>query len=210
MSSRDLQARANARRAVVTVVLPPEPESKGGWSRRLTATWAVVATIIATATTVWATNQNSDTTLASTQQGAGEQRAKETREKVSQVYADYLKAATTYRDRTFAAADAIASQQAAHKPYRANSTALSEFNDARRAYQDRINQIAIYGSPEAWKAHELIASAMPPALGVVYVKRPSLGAFSKGYREFVAVFCKEAGATPKQGCEAERAVGATR
>jgi hypothetical protein len=197
-----------------TVVVPPPPEPKphpplltvGG-----PILGTLVAALIAASSAFGGALLASKTTLDSIQQESKEQRAKETRDKVSQVYGDYLKAATTYRDRTEIAVREVAKQRAEKKPYNANSVVLRQFNDARRTYQDQANQIAIYGTEAAWKAHEVIAKAMPPTLGVVYVdKRPDYVRFSNGYREFMAVFCTEAAATPKQGCSDIRAVGAPR
>lgn len=172
-------------------------------------------------TTLKSSRQQADAALATSRQQAetaletnrlqiAEGQAIVARDKRAKVYTDYLKAAGTYRDRSESTAQTVAVNDELGRPYSANAAALVEFNDARRAYQDQINQVAIYGSGDAWNEHLELAKAMPNPIGSVTVKRPDQERFSTYFRAFAAVFCKEVNPTASEACTAKGAVGAPR
>ncbi|RZU13604.1 hypothetical protein EV645_4451 [Kribbella rubisoli] len=142
---------------------------------------------------------------------------KEARASRSEVYADYLKAAATYRDRGYDAWRAVDARAKDPKiPYNAIRPTLANFEIARRAYRDQANRVAVYGSPKAWAAQKTITSSMLSTLAPVQVADkvggPDFKLFNAGYKEFIMVFCEDAQAMNVPDCRPARGedVGATR
>ncbi|MET9318271.1 hypothetical protein ABZX12_41200 [Kribbella sp. NPDC003505] len=152
--------------------------------------------------------EQADAALSGTRSQIDENRASAIRDRQSKVYAAYLNAAVAYRDRTYSTGQTVKANKG--KPYSTNFVALAQYNEARRAFQDQANQVAIYGSTQAWDAHLLVAKAMPAPLKKGNVTGPDYEAFGVGYRKFVIVACVDVSGKTQQQCETAQAVGATR
>jgi hypothetical protein len=84
--------------------------------------------------------------------------------------------------------------------------AYSAFVSARARFQAQINEISVYGSDEAWSAHEKIAASLPKALGLTEGKSFSAkevadeATFTEAYTNFLAVRCREVVQPARNGC----------
>jgi hypothetical protein len=155
-------------------------------------------------------------TWSGTHFGANEDREKESREKRSQIYADYLTAARTYVTAIRFIAAAEAAQKAfqaigktgapTEDPAKANAAATArvlKVEEARIAFEKQADLIYVYGSDDAWQAHLTIEQAADDIDGDNNdgnVVRVAGVAMSRGLSAFQAVFCREASATPRKGC----------
>lgn len=84
--------------------------------------------------------------------------------------------------------------------------AQNTFNNARSAYQDAINDVYIFGSDEAWKAHKEMASVLPDSLYSTEVSfppptAPDSDSFISAYQGFNEVVCVEVAPVPRSGCD---------
>jgi hypothetical protein len=145
--------------------------------------------------------------LSGTHFGASEERARESRVKRAQIYADYLAAARTYeldyyriRDLVF---DMATAEKATHD--READELFKLIPKANAAGGDFFKQedlVYVYGSDDAWDT----ATAVDTAITSVIAAKTDdeLGQagrkFALALGRFEAVFCKEASATPRNGC----------
>ncbi|MFI7068505.1 hypothetical protein ACIBL3_46485 [Kribbella sp. NPDC050124] len=139
---------------------------------------------------------------------AKEDREKEAREIQAQVYREYLKSTVLYRDSSYRAwkdYDRYLNKKINYETFR---PVLKAWEDARRNYQDNVDQVSVHGSLEAQQAGEKISSSMLPSLEGTHVNNippssfekakqtkknadpgPDYAKFSEGYRDFVYRFC---------------------
>jgi hypothetical protein len=146
---------------------------------------------------------SSDAAAETTRQQLLEARAKDAREKRSQVYAAYLAAANDYSVKTHRMFERFKEQAVAAKgkSFKPDPAVLNPYYAARSAYQHQVNQVYVYGSDEAWKAHRIVAAALPPSLGDLELEVVDSDEFLVAYQGFQSVFCKEASAVPRVGCD---------
>jgi hypothetical protein len=127
-------------------------------------------------------------------QSAAEQKAREQREVT---YREYLDAANGYR---IAAADLFAKTAPEDV-----ETAITSFMTTRARFQRQANEVYVYGSDEAWKAHETVAKTLPPALSDSPLnfnvsEVSDQATFTAAYTGFLAVRCQEVAAKARSGC----------
>lgn len=127
-------------------------------------------------------------------QSTADQKARDQREVT---YREYLDAANGYRT---AATNLFANTA----PSNVNEAATS-FMAARAKFQKQTNEVYVYGSDEAWKAHQTLASTLPPALSDSTMKFTASAVsdqatFTAAYRGFLAVRCQEVAAQARSGC----------
>ncbi|TDW98550.1 hypothetical protein [Kribbella sp. VKM Ac-2566] len=128
------------------------------------------------------------------------ERDREAREKVGQVYADYLSALATY--------SAEVGEEFSPKNGVPTPDDLQRLFPLYRAFRDKADLVAVYGSDDAQRAHQLIKAGLPEivALGtrrrleVVWPQGSAANEYSRGYADFQAAFCREASARPRSGC----------
>lgn len=123
-----------------------------------------------------------------------EQKAREQREVT---YREYLDAANGYR---IAAADLFA--KTAPQDIEA---AITSFMTTRARFQKQTNEVYVYGSDQAWRAHETVAETLPPALSDSPLdfnvsELSDEATFVAAYRGFLAVRCQEVAARARSGC----------
>lgn len=140
-------------------------------------------------------SSNASLTIAQEQlQSAAEQKARDQREVT---YREYLDAANGYR---IAAADLFA--KTAPEDVKG---AFTSFMTTRAKFQKQANEVYVYGSDEAWKAHETLAKTLPPALSDSPLKFnvsdvSDQATFTAAYKGFLAVRCQEVAAKARSGC----------
>ncbi|MFK0002671.1 hypothetical protein [Paenarthrobacter sp. NPDC090522] len=140
-------------------------------------------------------SSNTSLDIARQQQSkADDQKAREQKETT---YREYLDAAVGYR--------AAASDLFARTAPSDVSGAFSAFMTARSRFQKQANEVYVYGSDDAWKAHVDVAGTLPPALSdaPLNFKASDLSnetAFTAAYQEFLAVRCREVAAKARTGC----------
>lgn len=122
---------------------------------------------------------------------------KQARDQKDGTYREYLNAASSYRN----AATTLFARTA---PADVNG-AVTSFLAARTKFQTQTNEIYVYGSDAAWRAHQDIAATLPPALtdsalnfSVSDVSDEAT--FTAAYKEFLAVRCREVAAQSRPGC----------
>lgn len=129
------------------------------------------------------------------------------RAKSGEVYLAYLDAANRY---------ALATQKMANDWTKATkdpnasadfSADLDPWKTARSNFQGEVNQVYVYGSQDAWDAHQKVAATLPPSVGmesandiVKVITGFNFSAFGIAYQGFLAVFCREVPAVPKANC----------
>jgi hypothetical protein len=123
------------------------------------------------------------------------QRIDEARKKRATVYAEYLDDANAYSVSVNAIIDDALSKSA-----KVPADDVNKWMTARNKYQGGINQLYIYGSDAAWKAHELLASTMPSSLGKLTIAPIDQSKFLAAYRGFQQVMCREVPAEPRDDC----------
>lgn len=131
------------------------------------------------------------------------QTAKEKRDKRAEVYSAYLAAADNYSIRTgelLARATAVAENPEGEGAGNIPQELSDAWAEARSTYQDNINELYVYGSDDAWTAHQGVASELPNSLGPVELHPVDSGNFITAYRGMQEIFCKEAVARPRAGC----------
>jgi hypothetical protein len=127
-------------------------------------------------------------------------RDREAREKVAQVYTDYLSAVAAY--------SAEVGEQYNPKNGIPTGDDLQRLFALYRAVVSKADLVAVYGSDDAQRAHQLIKTGLPEivALGtrrrlqVVWPQDSAANEYSRGYADFQAAFCREASARPRSGC----------
>lgn len=137
---------------------------------------------------------------ATSEKERSEERAKESWQKRAEVYAKYLAALEAY-----SSADEDLGFRSIQNRDEPTDKHHKELNDAD-LYRDnseialvaQINQVFVYGSDQAWAAHEAILVVLQRA------ERGALtsdSAYKAAYTNFQNVFCREASAQPREGCK---------
>ncbi|MEU4390163.1 hypothetical protein [Kribbella sp. NPDC023855] len=193
---------------------------------------AAVAGILGAWITANATKSGADASLAGSRYGAesaqkttqlqlAADQAKETRNQRAQVYAKYLTIVSKYYTgarlmREYAGTKrGVPGCENGETPICKQSLETMvqteiAFLDSRVAYQAQIDQLTVYGSEEAMKAHQVLAAMLPPTLGPA-PSQIELGTlslpgatdpkkFAAAYGAFQKVFCREAAAQPRSSC----------
>ncbi|MDJ0458596.1 hypothetical protein PUN71_015435 [Arthrobacter sp. NQ7] len=122
---------------------------------------------------------------------------KQAREQRDVTYREYLDAANGYH----VAATTLFARTA---PQDVNA-ALTSFMTARSKFQTETNEVYVYGTDEAWRAHQRLASTLPPSLGDSSQKFSASdvsdeATFAAAYNGFLAVRCREVAAQSRPGC----------
>ncbi|MEV0291920.1 hypothetical protein AB0H36_48070 [Kribbella sp. NPDC050820] len=163
-------------------------------------------------------------TWSATRFSADEDREKESREKRSQIYAEYLAAARSYlkargamtnvdkvaavRMRALEAAIAARAPAARIAIIRRDADRITAMQDqlsseeatAETSFLKQADLIYVYGSDDAWRAN-LAVSRAAGGIDDAGTETPfNFDAANAALREFQGVFCKEASATPRKGC----------
>jgi hypothetical protein len=124
------------------------------------------------------------------------------REKRAEVYFDYLKSADAYETDT---ANLLSSYAAGHKNknFQLPANLIQKFDDDRSAYQNQVNDLYVFGSDQAWIAHQRLAATLPTSLSVevapLTIHYDPL-AFNNAYDGFLSVTCLEVSPEPRAGC----------
>lgn len=162
------------------------------------AVGALLAGAIGAGSAVIGATVSSDSSLKIAQeqmQSAAQQKARDQREVT---YREYLDAANGYH----IAATNLFAKQAPDDV----DAALKDFMLNRSNFQKHVNEVYVYGSDDAWVAHQAIAKTLPPALGGLVGKQfgPSQvsdeAIFSAAYNGFLSVRCREVAAQARSGC----------
>ncbi|WP_344212207.1 hypothetical protein [Kribbella sancticallisti] len=162
-------------------------------------------------------------TWSATHFGADEERERESREKRSQIYADYLTAARSHADQktsaTYAQMNFHHEQKQVPARVSANVSAarmtyLQAKADAARkvhqlewreylttftAYRKQVDLVYVYGSDAAWQAHLTVDRAIGDDPDEP-LSDAADDLLSAGLGQLQVVFCQEASATPRRGC----------
>lgn len=114
-------------------------------------------------------------------------------------YKEYLNAANRY----FYAWNSLAT---AKKPVLVDSAAeyVVEFMSARTAYQSQVNEVFVYGSDDAWSAHQDMARTLPRSVAGSQLPDPATvpdtKAFGAAFSAFLDVRCREVTALSRSSC----------
>ncbi|MFF1819154.1 hypothetical protein ACFVWG_17775 [Kribbella sp. NPDC058245] len=146
--------------------------------------------------------------------GADEDREKESRERRATIYADYLGATRNYLfdqmgvaaaegildlDKKVAkspsASENLAAQNRIDVAQHYLADANAKASKSRSEYERQADLVYVYGSDAAWAVQLRIQESLVRKDG----KAPQL-MVSDDLRDFQAVFCREASATPRDGC----------
>jgi hypothetical protein len=168
---------------------------------------AVAAAIIAAGAGYFGAKQGVE---ASVQIARDDRRAavdQRTQEKRATVYQDYLQKANDFNFEAADLASALAIKSGNLKKFlmtTEGTNAVTQYNNARAAYQGAINDVYVYGSDAAWAAHRKVAATLPPSLGAIDLTLPTgvpdQKEFNASYQAFQSVVCREVVAIPRQGC----------
>ena len=159
----------------------------------------VVAAGVTLLAAMWGASIGADGALqaAAVQNQAEDVRRSQDRRDVA--YKDYLNAANKY----FYAWDSLASTP---KPIPVDTVAakMVELLDARHEYQGQINEVFVYGSDEAWSAHQNVARTLPPSTPGSdipdFTGQPNNAAFGAAFNAFLDVRCREVTALSRSSC----------
>lgn len=180
-------------------IAPPSPPKPWAERNPVFAGFLGVALggLLSVASSFIAADMTSTAQLHAAQAQLTQEKELKTQEQRDTTYQAYLSAAGDYR----AASTALFGRRA---PKNVNE-AVSSFAKARSKYQAQINEVYVYGSDEALRAHEKIARTMPPSLGDgdLNVKASDLSdekTYMEAYNGFLKVRCKEVAATTRPGC----------
>ncbi|MEV0843625.1 hypothetical protein AB0I55_29280 [Actinocatenispora sera] len=77
---------------------------------------------------------------------------------------------------------------------------VSHWLSTRHDFQGSVNDVYVYGSPEAWSAASLLAGTMPPATGKIVIRAVTYPAYNDRYNDFLTVMCQELPAQPRGSC----------
>ncbi|MDX2827795.1 hypothetical protein PV416_43795 [Streptomyces ipomoeae] len=125
-----------------------------------------------------------------------EDRAREDREKRSEVYKRLLETSNSFA----VATDEIATDCSDRKC----SPDWSEWEDARFEFQGALNEVWIYGSDDAAAQAEVISTTLPESIGFPKPDELHIGVksveFAQAYSGFLALMCRELPAVPRNGC----------
>lgn len=179
----------------------PESNSRRYWVEKHPVGAGVVGVLLAgilgAGSALWGAHVSSESSyrIAKEQlQHAADQKAKDQKEGT---YRAYLEAANAYRN---AAVDMFGGTAPTDV-----KAAWSSFMTARAKFQEQTNEIYVYGSDDAWNAHQRIARTLPPALGDSPLKFAASevsnqATFTAAYNAFLRVRCEEVPAQTRSGC----------
>lgn len=140
--------------------------------------------------------QQSRSQMAAQESQYREDRAREDREKRSDVYKGMLDSSNAFA----VATDEIATDCSDGKC----SPDWSKWENTRFEFQSALNNVWIYGSDDAATQAEVISTALPESIGFpkpdelrISVKSVE---FAQAYSGFQALMCRELPAVPRRGC----------
>jgi hypothetical protein len=168
-------------------------------SHLVTAGIGLIAAVVTLFAAMWGASIGAEAAVkaADMQNQAEDMRRSQDRRDVA--YKDYLNAANRY----FYAWDDLASTP---KPVPVETVAakMPELLKARYEYQGQINEVFVYGSGEAWSAHENVARTLPSAVAGSDIPdfrgQPNNAAFGAAFNAFLEVRCREVTALPRSSC----------
>ncbi|WP_143132347.1 hypothetical protein [Amycolatopsis rubida] len=156
-------------------------------------------------TTIITTNATIEKDRDIQQRQIDSQRTEEARAKREPVYKAYLDAANQYSVATNDLLDGCAPQpHATLESLYSICPRANEFNSARSNYQDRLNDMYIFGTPTAVQAVRALSSVLPPGLSSgfpdVTITRPDRGTFTYLYRLVQGQTCLDIKIDASQPC----------
>lgn len=164
----------------------------------VTAGIGLVAAIVTLLAAMWGASIGAEAAVkaASMQNESEDVRRSQDRRDIA--YKEYLNSANTY----FIAWSAASSPTLAINDIPAT---LDKFRAARADYQSEINEVFVYGSDEAWSAHQGLARTLPKSLTGselpnFYNNPPRSQEFNAAFNAFLNVRCREATALPRSSC----------
>lgn len=178
---------------------PRTPFVEKHLSHLVTAGIGVVAAIVTLLAAMWGASIGAEAAVkaAAMQNEAEDVRRSQDRRDIA--YKDYLNAANRY----FYAWNSLAT---AEKPVLVDTAAeyVVEFMTARTAYQSQVNEVFVYGSDDAWSAHQSIARTLPRSLAGSQLPDPATmpdtKAFRAAFSAFLDVRCREVTALSRGSC----------
>lgn len=157
----------------------------------------VVGGVLGFAGSTMAANISADAQVRVAKEQLDHAASLKTKEQRDETYRAYLSAVEEYR---------YATEAMFGKPAPTDvKAAYSRFITARSNFQGQINEVYVYGSDEALRAHLKIAKTLPRSLGQsdLSFKATDLSdekTFIEAYNAFLKVRCLEVTATQRQGC----------
>jgi hypothetical protein len=222
----DQERQLQELRAELAAAHGAESARRPGWKTAALGAFLLAAISVGGALT--GTYVGAKTTIDTNRQQVEEVRAKESREKRAQIYADYLGAARDYIRQANRTRVVLRRSQKADLYFRshqadpaARSRAMQGVSQIgvegqttktmQKAYDKQIVLVFVYGSDAAWQALLAVGrTAADPALAVedlssadpsTLTESPlATEAQGNALRRFEAIFCQEASATPRKGC----------
>jgi hypothetical protein len=135
---------------------------------------------------------------------------KERREKVSQVYSDYLKAVDAYVSATnFLRSPGILEPvpiptASGGVGIRVQENSYDRYETARSNMQGRINDLYAFGTPEAWEVNLLLQATLPqlfaPGRTSIEALTYDTKAYEAAYLKFTRIYCREVASDSKPHC----------
>ncbi|KRF04695.1 hypothetical protein ASH00_13895 [Arthrobacter sp. Soil782] len=137
---------------------------------------------------------------------ANADREAERRQQVSEHYSTYLEAANAYfvASQFFVGSLETMQVQDESEQIRRMQPAAQAVEQARIDYHAAANNVYAFGSEEAWLAHEQVLATLPEKPEYAQARTIDPGEpdeFLGAHNIFLAVFCKEAVATPRTNCD---------
>jgi hypothetical protein len=152
-------------------------------------------------TTLYATEKanTKDRELSQAQMNAD--RGERARTKREEVYNSFLNAANDYAVETntfLNKCEAIAQTTPAGKT---PDCGESSFATVAAKYQNSLNAMYIYATPEALKAARAIAAELPGSVwGTFTLRKVDTARFAAVYNDFIAIMCRDLRPDPNQSC----------
>jgi hypothetical protein len=188
--------------------------SSGGTSNKLDRTVAIfgiAATLVGSLVgSLVGAKISADATLGGVETQISASSAKERRDKIAQVYSDYLKAVDAYVSSTEylrspgAVTEVPVPTASGGVGLSVPESAFNRFESARSDMQARANDLYAFGSDDSWNASlELIATLPQLSVdGKVSTKALDYNreAYKIAYLKFTRIFCREVASGPKANC----------
>lgn len=169
-------------------------------SHLVTAGIGVVAAIVTLLAAMWGASIGADGALKATAMQNQAEDVRRSQDRRDVAYKDYLNAANRY----FYAWDSLTS---APKPVPVDTVAtkMAELLSARHEYQGQVNEVFVYGSDEAWAAHQNVSRTLPRAVAGSDIPdftagHPNNAAFGAAFNAFLDVRCREVTALSRSSC----------
>ncbi|BCW58515.1 hypothetical protein [Arthrobacter sp. StoSoilB20] len=179
-------------------------ERKHWWERHPNLTSGLVGLGVGLLTItagVYGSNTAAETSVKTTRMQIDAEAQQKQREQREHSYRAYLDSANEY----WLAARAIFGKPAPETSQEIQA-AFTKFVTARSKFQGQVNEISVYGSDEAWSAHQKVAATLPKSLGLPEGKNFSAeevadeATFTTAYTNFLAVRCREVVQPSRSGC----------